>query len=45
MTYMESTVPDNAQAVSTDQFIGTNKGAIPDRSVFQTEAEITDIPN
>ena len=42
--YGNPTVPTEAQASATDQFIGISKGAIPTRdSIFLSETGITDI--
>ena len=42
--YGEPTIPDTTQAIATDQFIGTIKGAVPNRdSIFLSETGITDI--
>jgi hypothetical protein len=42
--YGDPTVPTNAQATNTDQFIGLNKGTPPNRdSVFLSETSINDI--
>ena len=42
--YGKPTIPDTTQAIATDQFIGTIKGAVPNRdSIFLSETGITDI--
>ena len=42
--YGDPTVPTGAEALATDQFIGTSKGAIPTRdAVFLSETGITDV--
>jgi hypothetical protein len=42
--YGSPTIPDSAQASTTDQFIGLNKGTIPNRySTFVNETGVTDL--